>query len=43
MKNAQVRHLGIRVHGLAVVFSCFLLKDRIAKKAIPAEAGLGSA
>jgi hypothetical protein len=31
MKNAQIRHLGIRVHGLAVVFSCFLLKDGIAK------------
>ena len=40
MKNAQIRHLGIRVHGLAVVFSCFLLKDGIAKKANPAEAGL---
>jgi hypothetical protein len=36
-------HLGIRVHGLAVVFSCFLLKNGIAKKANPAEAGLGFA
>ena len=39
MKNAQIRHLGIRVHGLAVVFSCFLLKDGIAKKRTPPKRG----
>jgi hypothetical protein len=40
MKNGPGPHLGIRVHGIAEVFSCFLLTDGIAKKANPAEAGL---
>ena len=32
-------HVGIRVHGVAVVLSCFLLNDGIAKKQTPPKRG----